>query len=616
MSRIKLVKGAIVFYKNKEYKLVKPIDFTKVIIQDVVDKNILLEVEICNLSSQKKENQKEIYLDNHTNEEWEIAQNRFKIIKELVFRKRTKQEVIDIAKANKVATTTIYRWIKFYEETESVSSLVPNVKNRGPRGSQLDIQVEIIITEVLEDLYLNKQRYKFNVIYRKIKKGCLDKGVDCPHENTIRNRIDAIDPELSTKRRYSRKTAKEHYSNYDGEFPDGKYPLDTLQIDHTPIDIILVDEKFRKPIGRPHLTLAIDVYSRMVAGFYISLQSPGYFNVGQCLYRAFLPKEDFLKKQGVNGKWSIYGIPRVIHVDNGSDLVSEDMKRVCSELNVELKKRPVGGPQFGPHIERYFGTLKDEVHNLSGTTFSSIAEKAEYDSIKNAVFTLSEFTKWITHYIVDIYHKKYHSGIENTPEKKYEVGIFGDEHTLGTGQLPSIIENKEAIKIALLPTFFRTIQKDGITLDGISYYGDVLRHWINRRDNKKQKIKFKVKRDPLNIKKIYFYDHELKEYFEIYYRKIEAPEMTLWDMLAAKRYLKEKFIKDYNENDIFEAYETLERIEQESKDKTKKVKLRKSKSIKMREIKEKKELEVESNTDEEFDNDLFINVETFDIYKK
>ena len=106
----------------------------------------------------------------------------------------------------------------------------------------------------------------------------------------------------------------------------------------------------------------------------------------------------------------------------------------------------------------------------------------------------------------------------------------------------SALEDKENIRITLLPAIYRTIQRDGITLDGVNYYGDVLRHWINRKDEKGNKLKFKVKRDPLNIRKIYFFDPELEEYFEIYYKKIEAPEMTLWDLNSAKRYLKEKNI--------------------------------------------------------------------------
>jgi hypothetical protein len=45
-----------------------------------------------------------------------------------------------------------------------------------------------------------------------------------------------------------------------------------LQIDHTPVDVIVVDQQKRLPIGRPWLTLAIDIIrTRMLAGFHVSL---------------------------------------------------------------------------------------------------------------------------------------------------------------------------------------------------------------------------------------------------------------------------------------------------------------------------------------------------------
>ena len=53
-------------------------------------------------------------------------------------------------------------------------------------------------------------------------------------------------------------------------------PLDVVQIDHTIVDLIVVDEVTRTPIGRPVLTLAIDIHTRVVTGFYLGLDHPSY----------------------------------------------------------------------------------------------------------------------------------------------------------------------------------------------------------------------------------------------------------------------------------------------------------------------------------------------------
>jgi hypothetical protein len=37
--------------------------------------------------------------------------------------------------------------------------------------------------------------------------------------------------------------------------------LDVMQIDHTQVDLHVVDEEFRRPIGRPWITVAMDIGS-------------------------------------------------------------------------------------------------------------------------------------------------------------------------------------------------------------------------------------------------------------------------------------------------------------------------------------------------------------------
>jgi putative transposase len=65
-------------------------------------------------------------------------------------------------------------------------------------------------------------------------------------------------------------------------------------MDHTPVDLILVDEAARRPIGRPWLTLAMDVDTRMVAGFLIFFDPPCATSVALALAHAVLPKTVWL----------------------------------------------------------------------------------------------------------------------------------------------------------------------------------------------------------------------------------------------------------------------------------------------------------------------------------
>lgn len=48
-------------------------------------------------------------------------------------------------------------------------------------------------------------------------------------------------------------------------------PLQVVQIDHTKVDLELVGDISRACIGRPWLTLVLDVHTRMIIGLQLSL---------------------------------------------------------------------------------------------------------------------------------------------------------------------------------------------------------------------------------------------------------------------------------------------------------------------------------------------------------
>ncbi len=55
-----------------------------------------------------------------------------------------------------------------------------------------------------------------------------------------------------------------------------EFPLARVEIDHTHLDLFVVDEKDCLPLGRPYLTLAIDVYTRCILGAAIEFFPPSY----------------------------------------------------------------------------------------------------------------------------------------------------------------------------------------------------------------------------------------------------------------------------------------------------------------------------------------------------
>jgi putative transposase len=83
----------------------------------------------------------------------------------------------------------------------------------------------------------------------------------------------------------------------------------------------------------------------------------------------------------------------------------------------------------------------------------------------------------------------------------------------------------------------RTLQRDGITLDHITYYSNALLPWIHLRN---QPTSFLIRRDPLDLSRIFVLDAEHNIYLEIPYRMLSRPSITLWEHQLARKRLREQ----------------------------------------------------------------------------
>ncbi|WP_241330093.1 helix-turn-helix domain-containing protein [Chryseobacterium arthrosphaerae] len=562
--------GQQITYNDIPCIIIRNIDIKRVSIEEI-ESGIIHTVNIGDISPadpQQESNNRDM-LD-FTDKEWKKAQERFQIIRPVLENRGDLKIVERAAKEAKVDKATIYRWISRYEQTGSIGSILGKKKNGGRGKSRLSPEQEEIIKKCITEIYLTSFRKSINYLIRAIAFECNKLGIQMPHSTTIRRRINEISEEEKVKQRYGKKVSDNKFRPIRGNFPHAHYPLSVVQIDHTPVDIILVDEIFRQPFNKPYLTVAIDVYSRMILGINISFDPPGAMGTGLCISNAILGKETYLHKLGVEGSWGCWGVMETIHVDNAKEFRGIMLKKACENYGINLEFRPVATPHYGGHIERFLGSFSKAVHDLPGTTFSNIQERSTYKSEKHASFTLAEFEKWMVTYIVNVYHKTVHSGIGMTPEEKYIDGIFGNNETKGMG-LPPRFHDERKVRLDFMPYLERTIQASGIVIDHIHYYDEVLRKYINVPNKSKNLRKYSFRRNPKDISVIYFFDPDLNEYFEIPYRDTRYPPMSVWEYRAAVKKWKEDNTGIINEAYIFESYKKLEEIELKAIKATKKL---------------------------------------------
>lgn len=576
-SLLNLTPGSKITNKNKIYTITHFVDADTLICRED-STGISARFCIKDITSSVgllEEKGKQIDLVTIKDKDWQEANKRFQTIRSLLRKDRTEAMVSEIARLAGVHNATIYRWLKLYEETQQISALLPNTYNRGRGKKRLDPKVEEIIQSTIETYYLRSQKLSVKKTCDEVLKRCSNAGVKSPHPNTVRNHIAIISEEKRLKRRANKKKAFEKYTPLLGHFPGADYPLSVVQIDHTKLDIILVDDIKREPIGRPWLTLAIDIFSRMVTGLYISFDSPSAMSAGLCITNSILPKENWLIKMDISTPWPCWGVMKTLHMDNAPEFRGSMIKRACEEYGINIEWRPMGKPSYGGHIERLLGTFAQEIHTLPGTTFSNPTQRGEYDSEAKAVMTLKEFEKWLITYIAGVYHQRVHTALGTSPIKKYEEGIFGNSERPGCG-LVSAITDTEKLKLDFMPYVERTVQEYGVLIDDIYYYGDVLRRYIHKFDpqNRKQKQKFIFKRDPRDISVIYFYDPEVKQYFTIPYRNTSHPAISIWELRQATKKLDDMGYKQINEALIFGAYEQMRQEQEKAAKETKQARLR------------------------------------------
>lgn len=507
---------------------------------------------------------------------------------------RTRQAVEERAQELNCDPVTLYRWIRKYESGE-FESLHHQVRSDVGKG-RLSEEVEQVMQRLIDKRYLTSQRPAMTEVYRTLvleiqtmnsQRADGEPVVAVPTYQTFRRRIYQTSERKRMSRRYGEQVAK-RLDPIIGHYPGATYPLAVVQADHTQLDIKLVDSIHRQPMaGRPWITLIMDVFSRVVLGFHISLDAPSAYSVGQALAHAILPKTLWLARHreevrrvlgeftddAVDIDWPCWGKPVKFKVDNGREFWGEMLKRTCAQYAIDQEFRPVLRPEYGSHIERLLGTVAQELHALRGTTFSNIAQRGKYDSEAKAVMTFEGLHVWLTAFLLGAYHHKEHSALGMTPLEMWEKGILeGTELHPPTG-LPAVFtgDKAERLKMDFLPFFEATVQREGVRNEGLVYQSPVLHPYIKAKDPEKptRSRLFTFRYDPTDISQVFFLDPALNRYFPIRCNQPDFPSISVWEMRAAKKFGKEKGLEIKDTRTIMNAYQLMRRVAEREEEQTK-----------------------------------------------
>ena len=448
----------------------------------------------------------------------------------------------------------VQSWWKRYRITKSINALLPHAhsgysRKEDPRYS--------IFEEIIKTVYLNAQKMAVLEIFHKVKQRIVllnmhrEEKIKPVGKSTIYRWVTNLRSDISDSSRLGADVARNKYRMVVGGLKVSQV-LECVEIDHTPLDLIVIDSTTMLPLGRAWLTLALDKHSRIVMGFYISFNPPSSYAVLQCVKQMILPKDDLLKRfPDIKNDWPVFGIPELLALDNGMDLHSDALKKACLELGIQILFCPAATPEMRGSIERFFRTINQGlIHKLPGTTFSNIGERGDYPSEELAAIDMQTLVHLVTKWIVDVYNDTPHRGIGDTPHNKW---IYSAKHRII--DLP--VYPTQLDVITGIPAK-RTVFHYGIELEGLHYNSRQLQE-IRKISGENMQVELKFYED--QIAYIDVFDPYIKEYLRVeaihqdYVKDLHRETHRLSRVQARK-----KFGEQYSMPQLMEARDDIETI--------------------------------------------------------
>jgi putative transposase len=397
-----------------------------------------------------------------------------------------------------VKKSRFYKLLKYMAGAKSYRALVSDVTGRKPGLTVTDPETLKLIEEMFEEHY--PEHKTIAAVWKHCQTQADNRRTLRPSYHTVATWIKAKTESLLYKMTHTGDQTKQRYGAKPG-YKVTKRPLEWVQIDHTVVDLMVVDEDNRSVVlGRPYISLAVDLHTRVILGFYVSLLPPSAVSVAMLMESCALPKTEFLQSLGLpEHLLPYYGLAEVIHTDNAKEFISDVFVLNAKDLDIDVEHRDIPEKHQGGHIESLIGKLMlNTMHPLPGTTGSNAQQGKHLKSNKKAAIGLAGLRR-ILAYTLHAYHQTKHSELGKTPAEAWEGHFAKKPNT-------RILEASQYEDFKY--RFYPEVPKKKVVPGGIEifrrfYYGRILRDRV--RDA------VTVKYDPYDLSFIYV---KLGEIFE------------------------------------------------------------------------------------------------------
>jgi putative transposase len=412
------------------------------------------------------------------------------------------------------SASVVMKWARDYALSgNNIISLVDRYR-MAKRKLRIPPEIESLMWEILKRSYFTRNRFTAKHAYDQLQiafkkeamAGVIAVNDPVPSYSSFVNRIKSVDL-------YHRVASREGHGRARmvcrTSFPDGypQYPLERVEIDHTPLNWVVICDRTGLPLGRAVLTIMIDSFSGYVLGFYISFYGPGLTSVSGVARNALQPKDMLLTGLNITHPWLSHGLGDEWVVDNGLEFHSFGFRQIAMALGVDIMYCRVRTPWLKPRVERFFAGL-DHLTLAKGRINKRVANVVNLDPYKDAAIVFSDLVEGLLKYFVDIYPFEPNWRKMATPFELFQEGLERCPPATYPGNLDQLI-------LATGMSKMLTTSQGGIQLNGLPYGSYEFKDFAKRHGSK---CKVLCKWDPDDIHRLYVQNPENKTWMTAYCR--------------------------------------------------------------------------------------------------
>lgn len=447
------------------------------------------------------------------------------------------------------SASTVMRWARRYETSDgtALALVTANAHRRCER--RLHPVMDAVVRDCIGKVYLtsakNSLRHTLAIIHRQAERlvaaGKLTEADSRISLSTIARRVNELDAYRVIEAREGPARARmECRTSMEGTV--AKYPLDVVEVDHTPMNWVVVCDRTGLPLGRPTLTVLIDAYSGYLLGFYVSFYGPGLSSVSGALRCAIRHKADLVAGVTLKHEWLASGIPDWVVLDNGLEFHSPMFQRMGWELGSHFTYCRVRTPWLKPHVERFFASL-DTWSLDRGRIHKRVANVLNMDPVKDAAIMFSAFVQGLVMYAVDFHPFQINERKIARPYDLMQEGL---------ALVPPVRFPHDMQRLRMVSALSKqlTVHQGGVELNGLPFGSAEL---LPMRKAHGECFKTWVKWDPDDMSHLWIQDPKTEAWVTSPCRWTEYANGLSWNQhLQIRKFAREEF----KENG---AYEYLEK---------------------------------------------------------